>query len=408
MKLQPISPSIYKRVKTHAAFGLTGLCVLIALTACSNRKPDAVVLSETAQLGELLFHDVSLSTSGAMSCATCHAASAGHAQPNALPAQFGGAMLNLQGTRTAPSIRYLNETPPFHFNAEGKATGGFFWDGRANTLAEQAAGPFFNAVEMALPNPAALADKLGKASYAARFQAAFGRDVFLEPDATLAAVTKALQAYQLEDPIFRPYNSQYDLFLQGKATLTDTQQRGLALFKDPEKGNCAACHPADVRENGKPPLFTDFTYDSLAVARNAELKGNANPLYFDLGLCARSTGDLVDRSELCGLFKVPSLRNVALRQAFFHNGQFKTLREAVAFYVQRDTYPEKFYARASNGKVNVYDDLPQRYKGNVNTEEVPYNNVRGGTPVLNDSEIDDVVAFLQTLNDGYSGAMKGR
>lgn len=377
------------------------LCCLVSLSACSNKKPDAPTLSELAQLGELIFNDASLSASGQMACATCHVESAGHAQANALPAQMGGPTLTVQGMRTAPSIRYLSETPEFHFDAEGKPTGGFFWDGRASSLAEQAAGPFFNPTEMALPNPAALTEKLAKTPYAARFQARFGRDIFQQAPAALEAVKNALQAYQLEDAAFHAFSSQYDAWLKGKATLSDTQQRGLALFKDPEKGNCAACHPADVRENGNPPLFTDFTYDSLGVPRNPQLAANANPLFFDLGLCARTTGDLVDREDLCGLFKVPSLRNVALRKAFFHNGRFTTLRDAVAFYVQRDTHPEQFYSRTPDGKVNVFDDLPQRYKRNVNTDEVPYNNVRGATPTLDENEIDDVVAFLQTLTDGY-------
>ena len=124
--------------------------------------------------------------------------------------------------------------------------------------------------------------------------------------------------------------------------------------------------------------------------------------YFDLGLCARSTGDLTARTDLCGAFKVPSLRNVALRKAFFHNGYFKTLKDAITFYVQRDTNPEKFYPVGSDGTVQKFNDLPAAYHANVNTTEVPYNRKPGDAPALSDSEIEDVIAFLNTLTDGWS------
>src|SRR5699024_3394581 len=106
--------------------------------------------------------------------------------------------------------------------------------------------------------------------------------------------------------------------------------------------------------------------------------------------------------DLCGAFKVPSLRNVALRKAFFHNGRFSSLRDVVAFYVERDVYPEKWYPRLSDGSVDKFNDLPPALRANVNTTEGPYNRVPGQAPALNDREIDDVVAFLRTLSDGYA------
>ena len=98
---------------------------------------------------------------------------------------------------------------------------------------------------------------------------------------------------------------------------------------------------------------------------------------------------------------MPSLRNVALRQVFFHNGRFKTLKDTLTFYVQRDTSPEKFYPLNPDGTVNKFDDLPARYQANVNTSEAPYNRKPGDAPALTDAEIDDVIAFLKTLSDGY-------
>ncbi|MEP6506494.1 MAG: cytochrome-c peroxidase, partial [Betaproteobacteria bacterium] len=92
---------------------------------------------------------------------------------------------------------------------------------------------------------------------------------------------------------------------------------------------------------------------------------------------------------------------VALRHSFFHNGRFHTLKDALTFYVQRDTNPEKFYPLKADGTVDKFDDLPPQYRKNVNQEEVPYNRHQGDQPALSDAEVDDVVAFLGTLSDGY-------
>ncbi|MEO8125009.1 MAG: cytochrome-c peroxidase, partial [Burkholderiales bacterium] len=149
------------------------------------------------------------------------------------------------------------------------------------------------------------------------------------------------------------------------------------------------------------PLFTDFSYDNLGLPRNPELSANADPAHFDLGLCARAGVDVAGRKDLCGAFKMPSLRNVAQRQALFHNGVFKSLKDALTFYVQRDTNPEKWYPQNTDGSVNKFNDLPSELHANVNTSEAPYNRRAGGVPALSDAEIDDVIAFLKTLNDGY-------
>ena len=96
------------------------------------------------------------------------------------------------------------------------------------------------------------------------------------------------------------------------------------------------------------------------------------------------------------------MRNVALRRVYFHNGRFKSLKEALTFYVQRDTNPEKWYPLNADGTVNKFDDLPPAHQANVNTSEAPYNRGPGDMPALSDAEIDDVIAFLKTLSDGYA------
>jgi cytochrome c peroxidase len=247
-----------------------------------------------------------------------------------------------------------------------------------------------------------VAGRLANAAYADRFRALFGADIFDDAEAAFGRALLALQKYQLEDRSeFAPFSSKFDRFLAGQVELSASELRGLALFNDPTKGNCAACHPSTRGSDGTAPLFTDFTYDNLGVPRNADIPANADPEYFDLGLCGPARLDLADRTDLCGAFKVPSLRNVAATAPYFHNGRFQSLREVVGFYVRRDTNPEEWYPISPDGLVHKFDDLPPAYRENVNRSEAPYNRNVGDLPALSESEIDDVVAFLSTLTDGY-------
>jgi cytochrome c peroxidase len=123
-----------------------------------------------------------------------------------------------------------------------------------------------------------------------------------------------------------------------------------------------------------------------------------------MGLCGPERLDLLARGDLCGQFKVPTLRNVATRQVIFHNGYFHTLREAIEFYVQRDTNPEKWYPLDAEGNVHKFNDVPELLTRNVNVSEVPYNRKPGEQPALSEAEIDDVLVFLNTLTDGYDPA----
>jgi cytochrome c peroxidase len=382
---------------------LIAAAILTALTACGggNATDDPRSgYSPEAQLGEQIFQDASLSASGKMSCQTCHAPETGHASASGLPAEMGGADLSIQGGRLSPGIRYLRFNSAFHFEDDGTPTGGFFWDGRADTLEAQAAGPFLNPKEMAMPSKAAVIDQLKRASYATNFERIFGPGVLNNVDTAYDKMTYALAQFEKQYAQFSSFSSKYDAYLAGRATLTAQEARGLALFESPTKGNCAGCHTSEPAADGAPPLFTDFTYDALGVPRNPDLRQNDDPNYFDLGLCARGTGDVANRPDLCGAFKVPSLRNVALRKRYFHNGRFSDLRQVVEFYVTRDTAPERWYPLV-NGVPQKFNDLPPQYQSNVNTDEVPYNRNVGDAPALSDPEIDDVVAFLRTLSDGW-------
>jgi cytochrome c peroxidase len=368
-------------------------------TACGGGKDGNPTLSPEAALGKLAFNDRTLSAGAHVSCASCHSPDAAHAAPNDFSVQWAGPLGDTQGLRASQSLRYLAKNTAFHFGDDGRGVGGFFWDGRANSLADQAASPLLGPHEMANRTRAEVAEKIGRTEWAGQFRALYGDDILSDPDRAFARLTQALQRYQQEDAIFNAYTSKYDAWLRGETSLAAQEERGRILFNDPAKGNCAACHPSAKNADGGHPLFTDFSYDNLGIPRNPEIDANQDPDYFDLGLCNRP--ELASRTDLCGAFRVPSLRNVALRHVYFHNGRFKSLKDALTFYVQRDTNPEKWYALDADGTVDKFDDLPAAYKGNVNTTEAPYDRKPGDAPALTDPEIDDIIAFLQTLNDGW-------
>ncbi|MGJ7916293.1 cytochrome-c peroxidase [Massilia sp. LXY-6] len=358
-------------------------------------------LTQSAALGGQIYNDVSLSASGRQSCASCHNPDNAHGPGNGLSVQLGGPNGDVSGFRASPSLRYMQQTPAFHFEADGTPVGGFDRDGRAGTLHEQAERPFLAAHEMANASKADVVARLQRAPYAAQFKAVFGENIFDNVDQAFSRAEFALQQFENEDPRFHPFDSKYDLFLAGKVPLTDAELRGLALFNNPAKGNCAACHSSARGADGSAPLFTDFSYDNLGVPRNPRIPATQATSYFDMGLCGPDRTDLAARTDLCGAFKVPTLRNVATRNTFFHNGAFSNLVDVVRFYVTRDTNPERWYPVNPDGTVDKFNDLPPAYRKNVNTTEGPYNRKPGMAPALDGSEIADLVQFLGTLTDGY-------
>jgi cytochrome c peroxidase len=360
-------------------------CVVLGGMLWWKQLP-AAPLSPAAQLGKLVFHDTSLSASGQQSCATCHVASLGHASARGLEA--GGASFEHPGERNVPSLRYLFFNQGLQWDEEGKASGGFFWDGRADSLQAQAGEPFLNPHEMANTSRADVVQRLKATAYAAQFSEVFGVNVWANADQAFQAMTLALASYQNQDPVFQRFDSQFDRVMRGQEQFSAQQERGWLLFQDENKGNCAACHTAQADDKGRPALFTDFSYDNLGVPRNTALAVNAKPSFHDEGLCDRQRG-------VCGAFKVPSLRNVAVRRAFFHNARFTDLREVIAFYASRDTDPAKWYGKVSE-KFNDATPANRRF---INTSEAPYGGKLGETPPLSEQDIDDLLAFLHTLTD---------
>jgi len=376
-------------------------------------------MSAMAQLGEQIFSDTALSASGKQSCATCHVASRGFAGDDPLAVPLGGPNMDLPGLRNTPALAYNQFTPAFSIGADGKAVGGFFRDGRSPSLADQAEKPFFTPFEMANASPEELLARLLTRPYLDQFTAVFGKASVEDATTAMHNIGQALAQYQKEDPAFHQFSSKYDAYLRGAAKLTPQELNGLALFNNPAKGNCTACHVSTATAT-TPALFTDFSYDNVGIPRNwkipANIDGNTlsyvpkngtalgepNHDYYDLGLCGPLRTDLASSTSRCGQFKVPTLRNIALTGPYFHNGVFDTLEEVVAWYITRDTDPGRWYTKADGSADIPYNDLPTAYGSNVNVSEVPY--IPGLAPTLTSSEIADVVRFLCTLTDGFDPA----
>jgi cytochrome c peroxidase len=359
-------------------------------------------------LGRALFFDASLSASGKVACATCHDPRRAFGPPNDSPVQRGGADGRHYGVRSVPSLRYTQNIPPFsehYFDDEGDdgidqgAAGGRTWDGRAQSAHDQARLPLFSPFEMANLSADAVVARVRRAVYAAQFRETFGNTVFDDTASAFKAVLMALETYQQNPTEFSPYSSKYDAWLRRETSLSAEELRGLSAFNDPAKGNCARCHPSGMR-NGAFPQFTDFGYAAIGAPRNKAIPANADPRYYDLGLCGPLRTDLADKKEYCGLFRSPSLRNVAIRRVFFHNGVFHRLEDVVRFYAERDTQPQKWYSRDAHGVTVKFDDLPVQYRGNIDTQ-APLDRRVGDSPALSEADIKDIVVFLSTLTDGY-------
>jgi cytochrome c peroxidase len=374
---------------------VTTLLVVSLLGGCSDSRESSSEAESAAassvaadtdltakeRLGKLLFFDTNLSTPPGQACSACHDPAVAFANPEKELPVSRGARPGLYGSRNDMPVAYSAFVPPLDRDPEeGIWVGGLFWDGRVNTLAEQAQGPPLNPLEMANPDKATIAEKLRVLDYAGLFTEVYGPDALADPDTAYDNMADAIEAYEKTSEV-SPFNSKYDFWLRGEAELSAQELRGLELFEAEDKGNCAACHPNRPAEDGSPPVLTDFTYDNLGVPPNPEnpfylLPAELNPdgtRFVDLGL-----GVTVDDPAENGKFRVPTLRNVEITAPYLHNGVFKTLFQVVAFYNTRDVmgWPAPEVAET------------------VNKEEL-------GDLGLTNQEMEDLVAFLKTLTDGW-------
>jgi cytochrome c peroxidase len=391
----------------------------------------ARALSPVAVLGKQLFFDKHLSASGAVACATCHDPAHAYGPPNDLAVQIAGATGTSSGVRAVPTLRYKEFTPGYMDlldNPDGVSPpgpgGGFTWDGRVDSLAEQARIPLLSPLEMANASPADTVARLRSSPSGAAFAQVYGAAVLADPELAFAKLLEALQSFQLEDPSFHPYTSKYDRHLSGApgGELTPAEQRGLKVFADPKIGNCTGCHLAAASlDDGAPAQFTDLSFEAIGVPRNPQIPANRDHQYFDLGACGPLRDDHTRFTEFCGLFKTPTLRNAAGRRVFFHNGVIHSLEQAVRFYNTRDTHPEIWYPTVGGrarprpdadfpryglittqyvgGTVQKFDDLSPAQRKNVDKQLPLDGRAAGSQPPLTEQQVADVLCFLQTLND---------
>ena len=316
-------------------------------------------------LGKKLFHDQRFSSTGAVSCATCHDAAKAFTDS---PLAVSEGIRKLNGTRNAPTVVnavYMEK---------------MFWDGRSPDLEDQALHPFVNPVEMGLPNHDPIL-KIVRTDpeYAKAFQTVFAKS---GNAITMVEVTQAIASFERTQV---SGNSPFDRWYfggEGKA-VNDAAKRGFDLYVN--KGRCVSCHVIEQTQ----AIFTDNRFHNVGVGINA-IQKEVPPLAKEF-LKAQATLSEVDKQVLSdkraselgrfavtrglddlGSFKTPTLRNVAVTAPYMHDGSVKTLREVVVHY--------------NNGGVTKPGD--------------PVNDfLSGGIRPLNltDPEIDDLVAFMETL-----------
>src|ERR1700722_10787320 len=284
---------------------------------------------ETIALGRRLFYDTRLSADGSIACASCHDPRRGFTDGQRVAKGIRGQT----GSRSAPSL--LNSA---YYPVELRG-------GLAPSLEDQAGGRMANPIEMGQPPDVSVRKLEADPSYGPLFEKAFGRGPI-----TMDKIAKSLASFERTlvsgDSPFDRYEYGHD----GKA-MSPAAMRGPAAFRDPPRGNCAACHLI-----GKDyALLTDGKFHNIGVG--VDPTGELT----DLGRYSQTKAD-ADR----GAFKTPTLRNVALTAPYMHDGSEKTLKQVV-----------DYYAGGANSNPQL-DPAIQRVK-------------------LSSQDRSDVVAFLEAL-----------
>lgn len=409
---------------------LFAVLLFAAFTAASCGRPAEKVpppkLTPMEELGKKLFFDKNLSTPPGQDCAACHGPLVGMTGPlennNAPGGVYEGAVRGRFGNRKPPAAAYAGDSPVLQHTEDGQFIGGMFWDGRASgfllgdPLAEQAMGPFLNPLEQNMPDKKTIILRVKASDYAGSFESVWGvgsLDTDKDVDRAYEWIARSIAAYERSAEV-NPFDSRFDDFWRkaGSANLNvetiseanmssfsamglnDNELRGLVLFNT--KGLCAKCHVlASVA--GKPPVFTDYSYDNLGIPRNPDNPFYKMPPEFNpdgerwidpgLGGFLEESDPLRDHAATnFGKHKTPTLRNIDLRpkpgfqKTFMHNGYFKSLEDIVRFYNTRDLLEAKWPAP----EIAV----------NLNTTEI-------GNLGLTSGEEAAIVAFMKTLSDRF-------
>ena len=369
---------------------------LLWANALITTSATAATLLTPEELGQIFFFDPSLSQAQDIGCFTCHQPAYAFADPRQ---NAGKGMVSLgsggmhYGIRNAPPVTYAANSPRFHYDADsGLYRGGQFWDGRASDLEEQITGPLFTSFEMNMPDASAVTARLEKnAQYAYNLKALYGSAVFntvgkpglgYQTARAFSELQNTIAAYE-RSPALRSYDSKYDRYLQGQATLTPQEERGRQIFFDPARSNCASCHLGKAPGSTEEP-FSNYYYYNIGVPRNPELirlAGRAAD-YIDHGLMANPRTD--GNASLDGKFRTPTLRNIAVTAPYMHNGVIPDLRGVLHFF-------DHYNQARTNPATGKNWDAPEV------AETV--DSVRLQAPPLTDTDLDALEAFLRTLTD---------
>ena len=312
--------------------------IVFFLGACGgggSGVPSASVTATEEEVGKLIFEDTRLSANMNQSCASCHAASAGFADPDVTKANpvSEGSITGEFGNRNAPTSAYSAFSPAFALRHDSERnediySGGQFIDGRRDTLEQQAKDPFTNPVEMANPAPQAVVNKVRNGLYADKFIEIYGSNIFDDTAIAFDRIADAIAVFERSAEM-NPFTSKFDCFLKGQYTLSTSEQSGLDLFNDPNGGKCSSCHTSTPDPASGKVLFTSFQYFNIGVPGNPDNPVNT----IDLGLGGRLAIEGVPAAALeDGKFKTPTLRNIALTAPYMHNGVHASLKDVIQHY----------------------------------------------------------------------------
>ncbi len=365
----------------------------LSLFACGSENINSSEINNDpvslVSVGKKLFFDENLSSEGNQSCASCHDPAAGFADPDVSARQpvSEGSVAGRFGKRNAPTAAYAKFIPEFGLSSvpvvetASRYQGGQFLDGRRSNLTEQAKDPFLNPNEMNNLDAADVVSKVSQASYANEFKKVFGSDAFSQTETAYQNIAIAIAAFEESDEV-SPLSSKFDAVFAGLASFTESEHRGMMLFRN--KAKCANCHSMNMPPRGS--LFSDFQYFNIGTPVNPD-----NPTAeIDLGLAENPNIDPVDVESEKGKFRTPTLRNIANTAPYMHNGGFNTLREVIIHYdrtVADYLEDPDFVAAITPEKIpEVTQNLAKELK----------------TPLgLSEQDMIDLENFMNTLSDGY-------
>jgi cytochrome c peroxidase len=356
---------------------------VLAGTASGQPLPEQIQID----LGRQLFFDVNLSASRRQACASCHSPALAFTDPGrngvrrAVSVGDDGESL---GTRNAPTLTYVALTPVFGKNPEGQFRGGFFIDGRAHSLADQAGQPMLDPAEMALPDKASVVARLrGNPAYLETLRRIHGARAMLEDERLYEAAIAALVSFERSVEL-SAFDSKYDRYLAGDYEMTFDESLGRELFFS-DLTNCRHCHLAHTGMLSRRETFTSYRYQNIGVPANPTTRQRL-PDHVDPGL---GGNPLVTEGEALGKFRVPTLRNVAVTGPYMHNGVFSRLDTAVQFY-------GKYLASNAASNLNPETGLP--WQAPEVALNVDFQQLRLGQPI-DELRVRYLVAFLETLTD---------